>query len=172
MKKFLKTIGVLAGVSLVASVAQANTEVLENGGTGLTVDVTSTVSGSYLYSYTVNPGTYTGGINDFTVNVPSASLAGITGENAPTGFNVGVVQNNDEVNWIGLTSTDVSTPITFSFTSPLPPMLSFSGAQDDGSYSPISGSVWAPDVADGGMTMSLLGGTLLGLGALRRKLGC
>jgi hypothetical protein len=172
MNTLAKTLGVLAGVALTTSVAHANMEVLENGGTGLTIDVTSTVSGSYLYTYEVDPGTYTGGINDFTVNVPNANLAEITGENAPAGFNAGVVQGNDEVNWIGLSSTDISTPLIFTFTSPLPPMPSFAGAQDDGSYTPISGSVLAPTVADGGMTMSLLGGALVGLGALRRKLGC
>jgi hypothetical protein len=67
-----------------------------------------------------------------------------------------VLGGSGTLNVTGLTST----PATWTLSIPNEGSLSFSES---------TGAVTVPD---GGLTVSLLGGTLLGLGAFRRKLGC
>jgi hypothetical protein len=202
MKKTFKTFLVTAGAALATTVAQANTtpsvgvtygstEVGAGAASGVNFNITSiaTVDGSgYLYSYTVPasgtvPGT---GIDSFTVHF--LDTLGVTSINSPDGW-TGVL-NPANVGWTHV--NDTTEQETYTFFSPYAPIWGYASAQDNGQWSdflaleanaPLSGSPLADDgvvvpnsppvtTPDGGLTATLLGGTLLGLGALRRKLGC
>jgi len=186
MKTLLKTIGIAAGVVAAASAAHANlNETLYNSVSGeLNVNSSATLSaGLWTYSYTITDVTpNTDGISGYTVNVPDAPALDIAVTPGPTGtslstglplafFGQVLPNSGGEVTWsTGGPDDSLSTGLTFSFTSPFAPVQGTSGALDSGGYTADGGSVYIPSIPDGGMTMSLLGGSLLGLGALRRKL--
>ena len=170
-----------------------STEVGTLGATGMDFGISSEVtqSGS-VYTYTYNvaaadhriPGN---GIDAFTVYL----LSGIatSSENTPSGWGTGV-QNVNNVNWTTLTG-DSTANVTFSFTSLYAPIWGYSVAQDAGQwndFTAFSGASYAPGntgdtgvvvpntpppppVPDGGLTVALLGVSLVGIQALRRKLG-
>jgi len=120
----------------------------------------------------------TGGLITGTVNAGSITAT-------PTTF--GGVFSGNEVSWANV-PPGVNYPVpatgsglSFSFTSPDAPIAAYSGALDNSSYvdGDFSGQVpsgddvlvpGAPAVPDGGLTVALLGGSLLGLQMIRRKL--
>lgn len=189
MKTLLKTIGLTAGMALVASVAHANADLTEDifvtvgtgAGSEIAVDSSVTGTGPYTYTYSLSQVALDGGIDAFSVyslGAPftSLSISGIT--SSSTDF-AGIV-NGGHVDWSSGSNGDQQVPLSFSYTSPYAPTYGYTGAADGGTYAPTAplttaNEVWVPQipaVPDGGLTISLLGGTLLGLGALRRKLGC
>jgi hypothetical protein len=167
-------VAVLAGVCASVQANPIGTQDINNFANSSTLQVASSVTGTlgdYTYTYVVSwlSGANTG-INGFTVDIPNTASVDITALSQPAGF-TGVVLAN-EVNWTA--TSDNALPLTFDFNSPDAWTLGNSGALDSGGYSPFagSGSVYIPTAPDGGLTVALLGGTLVGLGALRRKLGC
>jgi len=79
------------------------------------------------------------------------------------------------VTWQTGTAGDVVGPEELYFLSPLPPTWGVATIQDNGQWNDDSqnpNGVVIPNTPDGGLTVALLGGALVGLGALRRKLGC
>ena len=196
MKNLLKTLAVVAGAAVAVTSAHANSftendvEVLQipltapkDAGDSLTVYTTVTqaaVGDPYNYTYNLNlpaDATTVGtGIADFTVY-----LLGTVGSDFISGYsNLGTFTTPTpgagatSVIWNSIGDVDVPlnppTGLTFDFNSPLPPAFSSSSAVDAGAYAQISGSVLVPNVPDGGLTIALLGGSLLGLQAIRRKL--
>ena len=162
-----------------ATVIDSETETLQGTGPGDTILVTSTVStttGGYTYDYSLSVpagGSTETGVDAYTVySWSSLAGLGIADLNATSPFSGGV--NTTHVSWSdGL----VDEPLTldFNFFSPDAPTQGYSAALDDATYNATAGAVYVPTlpaVPDGGLTMTLLGGSLLGLGALRRKLGC
>lgn len=68
---------------------------------------------------------------------------------------------------------------SFNFLSPYAPTLGYMSAHDGGLWGAVGGGnqfgvvvPMAPTIPDSATTLSLLGGALVGLGALRRKIGC
>jgi hypothetical protein len=200
MKSLFKSVLSAVGVAAAATVAQANveTETLTAAHppapAGDTILVTSTVTpgtgiyaGDYLYNYTLtkpNGSTLIAGVDAFTVYDPGiANLASliVPGSIYETlSFGHGTITLN-HIEWTSGRKGDQPLPLDFGFYSPDAPIQGFTGAQDDYIYGATSGSVYVPDpptnnswpkVPDGGLTLTLLGGTMLGLGGLRRKLGC
>jgi hypothetical protein len=182
LKTLFKTIGITAGVALVASVAQAGiidtetTTVTETLGssTPTSYTVTSTVSttgtaGLDLYSYTVSASAPS--VEDFTVQgVIGSSISNITN---PAGFTGGIGGAGTVVSWqTANSSTDVSLDsLTFSFDSTDNPFQGTTYANDGGTWQ--GSPVYVPNVPDSGTTALLivlgLAGVALGAFALRRK---
>jgi hypothetical protein len=196
MKKSLKAILILAGAVLATTGAQAVGNLTEDisvtvgSGTGDEIAVVSSVSalgaviaGDYTYTYALTQVAGSGGIDAFTVyslGNPFTSLA-VTGVTDPNSNWSGGV-NGGHVAWsVNLNPVvDQALPLSFSYSSPDGPVENgYAGAADGGTYAPgtlsSSNEIWVPNlpaVPDGGLTVTLLGGALLGLGALRRKIGC
>jgi hypothetical protein len=175
MKNILKTVAITAAAILATSAAQAVTDtgVITGGSSAITVDSTATFSGG-LWTYTydlVLVGTQSSsGLLSFTVHDPYAgSLAGATVTGNPGTFTGGV--GATEVVW---NDSDLVDYILggYSFTSPYAPATGTASGNDNTGYTETSGSVLVPNTPDGGLTASLLGGALLGLGVIRRKIGC
>ena len=174
---------------MAATVAQANPDVatLKNSHTGKTITVdSSAVFGGGVWTYTYDlTGTHPLSIDGFTIDaagdlggagiVIPAGPAG-TGPSGPGIFQG--TQNGSEVTWDSTLLSngkagDLYVPLVFTFTSTQPPANGYGSALDGGAYDDTgNNNVVVPQVPDGGLTVSLLGGALLGLGALRRKLGC
>ena len=175
MKKTLKALLIVAGTALATSVAQANTDTAILSGTGSSILVTSTVTDSptgwhYVYVLTaISPG---------TIYIDSYATDGIYNQtglftSTPFGWTASKQPLVNNVSWI-LPSFDLTLygklSLTFDLKSPFPPVPGSAGANDGTGYVQTSGVVPVPGVTDGGLTVSLLGGGLLGLAALRRKL--
>jgi hypothetical protein len=116
---------------------------------------------SALSVYFSTAGTYVAG---------SLSASGLTAPGALSATGA----NSSDVYWQFSPNT---TGATLTFASTLPAILGDASAQDGGLWGNGTGGtaygVVIPDpptVPDGSLTMTLLGGTLVGLGALRRKL--
>jgi hypothetical protein len=169
------TSAVLLATGFLCQTAKANltgdVTLYNNAGGTFTVDSSATfdsVNNYYYYSYV-----YSGAPNNLaSLSVYFTTLtAGVVAPGGGTAFNI----YPGDVNW---TINDGLTSDTLSFWSPLAPTLGNTEALDGGSWGNGTGGeqygVVVPNtnVPDNGLTMSLLGGTLLGLGALRRKLGC
>jgi hypothetical protein len=187
MKTLLKTFLTTAGVALAASVAQANpnlgqtyTQLLIGGSSAPTTDfsvksvVTEPLLGLYDYVYTL-PST-SPMLDSFSIDMGATAGLGIFNVGSSSALFFGNI-NGFNVSWTTLPQgTDRPTAsVVFSFDSTVPPTWGYAAANDHGSWTGIADadSLVVPGaVPDGGLTMSLLGGTLLGLGALRRKLGC
>jgi hypothetical protein len=119
---------------------------------------------------------YQFGVNYAPPPVPIASASvffatGPAGANSPGGAPAYI--SADEINWqfgAGLSVGD------FYYLSPIAPTLGYISALDGGLWGGPSGGnafgVVVPNVPDSGMTISLLGGALVGIGALRRKFSC
>jgi hypothetical protein len=104
---------------------------------------------------------------------------GASGVNVHTGNNASIQTTTSvtgEINWSFNTTLDNgSTEEIMSFTSPDGPGLGQAAALNGGSWLETSGTVVVPvppSVPDTATTLSLLGGAIVGLGALRRKIGC
>jgi hypothetical protein len=144
---------------------------------------TSLTLWEYIY---ITPATGTGGygagagIANFAVNL--GNITGVTGENAPASWQTGVLNASSEnITW-NSNGGDQSAQVTFTFLSPYSPVWGYATANDNGPFSDIgtfhsptltdSGVVVpnAPAVPDGGLTLALLGVSLVGIQALRRKM--
>ena len=101
----------------------------------------------------------------------------------------GPLQRGTHVAYTTLDGNDdgAGVTLTFSFVSPYAPTWGYASALDDYSWTDGGSSgtaggngldlgVAVPNTPastpDGGLTAALMGGAILGLGALRRKLGC
>ena len=97
------------------------------------------------------------------------------------------VHGSSHVAWTLVSGLDVPGLITLSYDSPYLPIYGYATSLDDYTWSDggsagvaggngLDNGVVVPNeppvTPDGGLTVTLLGGALLGLGALRRKLGC
>jgi hypothetical protein len=180
MKTLMKSILAAGGVALAATVAQANPTsdvgVISFGSANITVYSTVTQVGSlYQYAYWLQASPTSTGLDAFSIYAANS----LTGSPANILFGVNPANWNGVINGShvdfdtapGIGDLPVNND-TFIFTSPLPPVVGTAAGLDDGAYVETSGSVLVPNIPDGGLTISLLGGTLLGLGALRRKIGC
>jgi hypothetical protein len=123
------------------------------------------VAGLYTYSYNL---TTTANVGEFSVffptSAPGAVIPGtvVGGTAAPSVLSQDVTWNfNPEMALSG---------VTVSFESFLPPSLGIAAALDSTDWGINSGPVYVPLVPDGGLTVALLGGSLLAVQALRRKL--
>lgn len=143
----------------------------------------------YFYNVADSSSALTGrGISAFTVYL----LSGIAtfAENAPGIWGTGV-QNVNNVNWTTSGTTgDSATSVTFSFESYFEPIWGYGNSQDAGQwndYNAYSTATYGangptdtgiavpntpppPPVPDGGLTVALLGVSLVGIQVLRRKL--
>jgi hypothetical protein len=198
MKKTLQTILIMVGAALATSVAQANyilssapilvDTLLKGHGTALPASFTVTSKvltyngvgpnlGKYEYTYTISTIPAGQGLADEFEVSPVAGVVSFVGAPTPVGWTpsdaAGVINWNSPV--VGV--TPVLLPLgglTYGFFSPLPPANGGAGAEDGTSWTdnkPGDPGVNVPGaVPDGGLTASLLGGGLLGLAALRRKI--
>lgn len=181
MKNSLK-IAIMATAALTATAAFADTEdAVLTGASKPTQSIevisTATLSGStWTYEYQVEDNAGSTGtplyIDSFTVQ-DVLDQAGLAVTVSPTDWSGSPSAAGQNVNWTTTSSsTSVGTlPLTFEFTSPFAPEAGGASANDNTSYAQTSGEVLVPTVPDGGMTAILLGGSLLGLGAVRRKFG-
>jgi len=186
MKNYTAILAAVAALAL-CSTAKAITypisetdTLMGSGGYNVTVVSTVNLSGSlYTYSYQATAsGTAGGDYTGFTVyfNTTLASLASITPGNTSGPPSITVNTSTIDINWnYGGTGAAQTGPDTYSFTSTFPPGQGFGGAADTTSYggnfgANQSGRVYVPNVPDGGLTVALLGGALVGLQMLRRKL--
>jgi hypothetical protein len=145
----------------------------------LTTTVTqATPTSEYLYDYSFNSGSIL--IGAFSVNGVGQNGFYVTGVNTILSANAGFTYNSTYltdgfVTWSGPTTTGSE---DFSFLSPYAPIVGNAFAQDGHQYltAPAgSGNSYVPNppsVPDGGLTIALMGGSLLALAGLRRKLGC
>jgi hypothetical protein len=192
MKTLVKAVLTMVGVVLATTAARADLYedifVTVGTGAGSEIQVDSSVSGplagEYTYTYALTQVFMDGGIDAFSVYSLGAPFTGlsITGITSPVNFNGGV--NGGHVSWsVNLNPVvDQNLPLSFSYESPYAPTYGYTGATDGGTYQPlapltVSNEVWVPilpppPVPDGGLTFTLMSGALLGLGALRRKIGC
>jgi hypothetical protein len=127
-----------------------------------------TFGSDYTYGYWFSGVDDPLGLSALTVYFDSA-LVGVIGQGASVSGTTPVIPNG--ANWQFNPYTDTA---NLWFYSPVGPTIGSAAALDNGTWGPASGVVVpnVPSVPDGGLTLTLLGGTLLGLGALRRKLGC
>lgn len=131
-------------------------------------------TGGYIYQYwfSGSPAALNSISVYFTTSVglpSSINSAGLTPSTDT--FTTGIAA--DDVNWNF--SPGATGAADLSFFSAAAPELGTAGAIDGGTW--FGSGVVVPttpynSVPDGGMTISLMGGALLGLGGLRRKLGC
>ncbi|HUD46431.1 MAG TPA: hypothetical protein VMR33_06355 [Candidatus Baltobacteraceae bacterium] len=186
MKTQSTMLAATAGAILVAGLcqtAQANLigdTTLHNGGNTIVVDSSAVLqtsgpeTGDYLYTYSFNDA-IAAGLASYTVYFPTAT-AGVFGVAGATTDPITFDSiNNGDVNW----EFNNAGPYTGGaesvwFYSPLAPALGDTSGQDGGLWGNGTGAVQfgvvVPNVPDGGMTMTLLGGSLMVLQALRRKL--
>jgi hypothetical protein len=194
MKTLLKTLLTTAGLALAANVAQANPYVL----IATTDDVLTGGHGATPKSFIVTSDVYSDGTPGpseykytYEATVPLPNLLGTPAVNEfsvfdignvassisnPTGF-TGAYDGATTVNWVTASQSTLLSlkNVTFDLESALPPTLGSAGAQDGSSWGDgASGGVYVPGgaVPDGGLTVTLLGGAFVALGALRRKIGC
>lgn len=148
------------------------------------------LAGTYTYTYNV---TASGaalpltGIDAFTVYL----LSGIAtfNLNQPSGWGVGV-QNVNNVDWTTSQHGDTTTSTQFSYQSFYAPIWGWAASQNSGQwndYDAFAAADYAsgntgdtgvvipntpppPPVPDGGLTLALLGVSLVGIQALRRRL--
>ena len=180
----------VAGVSVAASVAQANLNLSANSdlvntvtpseivpiASSATYQSSGTYTGDYEYVYVFNDKA-AGGFSAFSVYFQTVN-AGVTGIDQgpdfsvkdaiayPPQINTGVQPG---VQWGFLNGGDTLGGVEdVDFYSPIPPTIGSASGQDGGIW--YSGDVVVPNVPDCGLTMTLLGGSFLGLQALRRKL--
>ena len=120
----------------------------------------------YFYEYWFGQS----GLTAPPVAIASLSVYFNTGGTANTASSSGAI-NSTDVNW---TFNPNLTSKLVDFLSPDAPGLGYISAQDGGLWGGVpNGDAWGvvvPGVPDGGMTMSMLGGALVGLGAIRRKI--
>ena len=193
MKNSLKALLIVAGATLASSVAQANVYTEINSDT-LVDTLTGNNTLGMPHTFTVTSTVFSDGVAGdpaeyeykYTVSATAPSVDQFSVEGIIHSFELGIqnpagftgVLTGTEVNWntpttVPATETSLDN-LVFTLTSPYGPESGNAGAQDSATWSDIgSVGVNVPgNLPDGGLTMTLLGGTLLGLGALRRKLGC
>jgi hypothetical protein len=182
MKKSLTAVLIMAVAALAATVAQANPI---TGSVGFAGDVSlngTLTSATAITGFTdVKATTMSGDYTDVVFNTPAVLV--------PFSFNPS--STTPKALWLvnGLTETwsfEVSS-IVLDFQGPSGIVVSGLGTayEDGGNATPGTWSIdisqngasvtfgsTAATVPDGAVTLSLFSGTLLGLGALRRKLGC
>ncbi len=129
------------------------------------LDSEYTVSGgvyTYYYEFTGADPAFNG-INELSVNFSVLATApnSVTGGTSST-------MATDDVSWNFSPAATSSGTWALSFQSPDGPTLGSASAEDGGTWT--GSGVVVPGVPDGGLTLSLLGGSLMGLQALRRKL--
>jgi hypothetical protein len=160
-------------VSALCLTAQANT-VNITGGNSSVLTVNSTVNylvgpNEYQYDYevTVPAGNY---MHSFSVFFPTTA-AGVNSPYEPVG-SIADISNPFNVNYTFTTPPEAGPGGTydFGFFSPLPPEIGSAGALDSTVWPETSG-VLVPAVPDGGLTLAMLGSTLIGVSALRSKFG-
>ena len=175
MKRHSVIIAAIAALAL-CSTAKANTITLPGTGTGsgYSLQVVSTtsgpVSGQYTYTYVVSPLAAGSQYDEVSIYFPTA-LAGVntltaTANGGGTAGATSPIPSYD-VNFRWSLEQGVANTVTFQ--SPLRPVLGSVGALDSTAYAETYG-VWVPNVPDGGLTVALLGGALVGLQLFRRKL--
>ena len=175
MKKYTAIIAAVAAMALCLT-AKANTVTLPGTGVGsaYSLQVVSTtsvpVSGQYTYTYVVSPLATGSQYDEVSIYFPTA-LAGVnteteTANGGGTASATSPIPSYD-VNFRWSLEQGVANTVTFQ--SPLRPVLGSAGALDNTAYAETFG-VWVPNVPDGGLTVALLGGALVGLQMLRRKL--
>lgn len=166
-------------------------EVLQNGANTFTLysQWTQESATEWIYLYSTSP-TYPAGGTPGETPVPISSLSVLFGASLPGA----VLASPPAADSVGSTPSASASEISFPLMSGYPPVgstgftMGFGSSDapglgiaealdvDGGSWGAASGNVYVPNGAasapDGGTTMALLGGTLLGLGALRRKIGC
>lgn len=190
MNKLLKTIGIMAGVAVAASVAQADPEI--SGSINMAGSAT-------LNSDSLNGATTLTPAGSALVTSGTQAYVGLAGDTATWGTVLNLTAGPDSVPdlW-SVAGFDFSLASISSYIvngSDTAAVLSGLGTLTGTGYAPTEGnftlvitdssggksgqatfgfasSDTTAGVPDGGLTMTLLGGTLLGLGALRRKLGC
>jgi len=191
--KMKTAISMLAAGICALSVNQAQATIIDTDTVVLTAsvgtahfDLTTTVSqatptSEYLYTYSFNSGSLI--IGAFTVNGVGQNGFYVTGVNTilsanPTFSYNATYLTDGFVTWSGGPNTAVGQE-SFSFLSPYAPIVGNAFAQDGHQYltAPAgSGNSYVPapppSIPDGGLTIALMGGSLLALAGLRRKLGC
>jgi hypothetical protein len=180
MNKISKTILAVAAVGALSLTAKANLiDTITGSGSatpGSLLTITSytptPIGGGYdeyEYSFVVTKGTYTGlltpVVGSFSVNFMTGPFDVIN----VTGGQSSQIQMFD-VNWQFNPETTTAT-VSVSFDALGHPVEGTAQAQDSTSYA-ATGYVWVPGVPDGGLTVALLGGSLVALQAFRRKLFC
>lgn len=186
MKTKSTMLAATAGAVLVAGLcqtAQANLigdTTLVNGANTIAVDSSAVLqtsgpeTGDYLYTYSFNDAVAKG-LASYTVYFPTAG-AGVLGVGGAVADPITFDSiNTADVNWeFNNAGIYVGGAETVWFYSPEAPQLGNNSGQDGGLWGNGTGGeeygVVVPGVPDGGLTMALLGGSLIGLQALRRKL--
>jgi len=174
MKKYLGIIAAIAAIGLCLN-AQANNITVNlsygGGGTLQVVSLTPTQSGSqwtYTYQLTASGAAL---FDAFDVNFAFSSVSQVIG--TPSGGNTAPVitpGSPGDVRWNWSSEQSSASGMeAVSFVSTIPPGYGSVIALDGGGY-PVVNGVNAPNVPDGGLTVALLGGALVGLQMLRRKL--
>ncbi|HZM06141.1 MAG TPA: VPDSG-CTERM sorting domain-containing protein, partial [Candidatus Saccharimonadales bacterium] len=124
----------------------------------------------YTYSFTL-PSTYS--IDTFEVNF-AASAGNLSHEVGGNYLSITPAYSINDNNDIGFQyNPEKGASLTVSFDSPYAPTTGTASAQDTYDWESATHNVLVPGVPtvpDGGLTVALLGGSLLGLQMIRRKL--
>ena len=150
---------------------------LVNGGTSFVVDSTalSLGGGNWSYTYDFTAPTTANPIDAFDVYFNTASAGTLSAFNGAHNVQAGDIQ------YLFPGGTTAGTAYTVSFDSTVAPIVGYSAAFDGGEWGTSGGpggesygvevpNAPPPNVPDGGLTITLLGGSLMVLQALRRKL--
>jgi len=172
-----------AEATLIATDVATLSASVGSGSFVLTTTVTqATPTSEYLYNYAFNTGSII--VGAFTVNGVGQNGFDVTGVNTILSLNPGFSHNSTFLTdgFIAWNGALTRGPEDFSFLSPYAPIAGNAFAQDGKQYlTAPAGSANSlvpnppapsPSVPDGGLTIALMGGSLVALAGLRRKLGC
>jgi hypothetical protein len=172
MKQYTAIIAAVAAIGLWSN-AKADDIITIPGTVGsysITVDSSWTfAAGEYTYSYQITPNN--GATYDEASIYFNTGLAAIFNETgtAQGGSTLTPTMPTPPYDANYHWSAEQTGVESVSFESPIGPTTGYFGAQDNTTY-PETWGVFVPHVPDGGLTLSLLGGSLLALQVCRRKL--
>jgi hypothetical protein len=175
MKKKSTWLATAAGALLVSGLCQTvQADLIDTlstspgypGAANITVDSSvSETAGIYTYSYDL---TTPANVGEFSVFFPTTAPGAVIPGTVLGGTAAPSILGQD-VTW-NFSPEEPLSGVTVSFESYLPPSVGIAAALDSTDWGVNSGPVYVPLVPDGGLTVTLLGGSLVAIQGLRRKL--